>query len=76
MRKKLIEAGIEIKEQAGDEYKVLKKKIKTMKERGLSYQAIADVFDLWKIPTRSAWAHGMRRQFETFTLILVEALFV
>jgi len=32
--------------KTGDDYKVLKK--------GLSYQAIADVFNLWEIPTRSA----------------------
>ena len=53
VRKKLIEAGIEIKEQVGDDYKVLKKKIQAMRERGISYQAIADGFNLWKIFTRT-----------------------
>jgi hypothetical protein len=31
VKKKLVEAGIEIKVQAGDDYKVLKKKIQTMR---------------------------------------------
>lgn len=53
VRKKLLEAGVEIKEQVGDDYKALKKKIQAMRERGISYQAIADAFNLWKISTRT-----------------------
>ncbi len=53
MRKKLLEVGIEIKEQVGDDYKALKRKIQVMRERGLSYQQIADTFNLWKISTRT-----------------------
>ena len=54
VRKKLLEAGVEIKEQGvGDDYKALKKKIQAMRERGISYQAIADAFNLWKISTRT-----------------------
>ena len=53
VRKKLVEAGIEIKEQACHDYKALKKKILAMRERGLSYQAIADAFNLWKVATRT-----------------------
>ena len=52
MRKKLFEAGVEIKGQAGDDQMALRKKIQTMRERGSSYQAIADSFNLWKISTR------------------------
>lgn len=53
MRKKLIEAGIEIKDTQQDEYGLLKSKIEEMRDRGLSYQAIADAFNLWKVSTRT-----------------------
>lgn len=53
MRKKLIGAGIEIKEQAIDEYKALKNKILFMRGRGLSYQAIADQLNLWRVSTKT-----------------------
>jgi hypothetical protein len=56
VRKKLIEVGIEVKEPASEGYKALRKKILIMRERRLSYQAIADVFNLWRIPMRSE--HG------------------
>ncbi|MDO9182314.1 MAG: hypothetical protein Q7U04_07885, partial [Bacteriovorax sp.] len=53
VRKKLIEAGFEVMEHSTDEYKGLEKKIKELRLRSLSYQAIADLFNLWKIKTRS-----------------------
>jgi hypothetical protein len=53
VRKKLLEAGIEINEQGRDNYQAIKMKIQAMRERGLSYQAIADAFNLWKISTRT-----------------------
>jgi hypothetical protein len=53
VRKKLVEAGIEIKEQTIDDCTALKKKILAMRERGLSYQTIADAFNLWKVATRT-----------------------
>ena len=49
----LLEAGIKLEVQTHDEHRALKKKIQTMKERGLSYQSISDAFNLWKIPTRT-----------------------
>jgi hypothetical protein len=49
VRKKLIEAGIEIMEQRTSEQKLLKQKIVEMRNRGLRYQAIADLFNLWKV---------------------------
>jgi hypothetical protein len=52
VRKKLIEAGIELLEQRHDDYMTLRKKIQAMRERGLSYQAIADAFNHWKVSTR------------------------
>ena len=53
MRKKLIEAGVEVMEHPLDEYRALKKKINELRGKGLSYQAIADLFNLWRIETRS-----------------------
>ena len=53
MRKKLVETGIELLDHRHDEHHALNKKIESMRERGLSYQVIADTFNLWKIPTRS-----------------------
>ncbi|RPJ65518.1 MAG: hypothetical protein EHM20_17770 [Alphaproteobacteria bacterium] len=40
-------------ERPSDEYNALKRKIKELRARGLSYQVIADLFNLWKIKTRS-----------------------
>lgn len=40
-------------EHSADEYKTLENKIKELRQRELSYQAIADLFNLWKIKTRS-----------------------
>jgi hypothetical protein len=52
VRKKLIEAGIEVMEHPADEYRALKKKINELRIKGQSYQAIADLINLWKISTR------------------------
>lgn len=41
------------KGQANDDYKALKTKIQAMRERGISYQVIADAFNLWKVSTRT-----------------------
>lgn len=54
VRKKLIEAGIEIVKHRRDEHKSLMKKIEEMRSRGLSYQAIADILNLWKVATRTS----------------------
>lgn len=51
VRKKLLEAGVEVKEQVHDDSNALNKKIETMRERGMSYQTIANIFNLWKIAT-------------------------
>jgi hypothetical protein len=53
VRKKLLEAGIELVDHRCDEYLAVRKKIKAMRERGLAYQAIADIFNLWGVKTRS-----------------------
>lgn len=53
MRKKLIEAGVEIIDQCKDADRLLVKKVEEMRDRGLSYQAIADIFNLWKVATRT-----------------------
>ena len=53
MRKKLLETGIELIDQNRDEHLALKKKIQAMRERGQSYQLIADAFNLWKVSTRT-----------------------
>lgn len=52
VRKKLTEVGIEIKNFSKNEH-LLKNTITNMKSKGSSYQAIADSFNLWKIPTRT-----------------------
>ena len=48
-----MEVGIELVDHRCDEYLALRKKIKAMRERGLAYQAIADIFNLWGVKTRS-----------------------
>ena len=48
-----MEAGIELVDHRCDEYLAVRKKIKAMRERGLAYQAIADIFNLWGVKTRS-----------------------
>lgn len=53
VKKKLVEAGIEIKVEAGDDYTVLNKKIQTMRVRGLTYQQIADLPNLWGVQKRT-----------------------
>ncbi|MGE3611709.1 MAG: hypothetical protein AB7I27_19115 [Bacteriovoracaceae bacterium] len=53
MRKKLLEAGIELVEQTYSEHLAFKKKIQSMRERGISYQGIADALNLWKVSTRT-----------------------
>lgn len=53
VRKKLIEAEIEIKDLSKNEYKSLKNKITEMRNRGLGYLAIANSFNAWKVSTRS-----------------------
>lgn len=52
MRKKLLEAGIELI-QTKNTYETLRRKVTELREKGKSYQEIADVFNLWRIPTRS-----------------------
>ena len=47
------EAGIEIILRKTDVDKALVKKIKKLREDGLSYQRIADLFNLWKLETNS-----------------------
>lgn len=49
----MIETGIEIIDARQDEYKLLKSKIEGMRDRGLSYQAIADLFNIWQVSTRT-----------------------
>lgn len=53
VRKKLIEAGVEIIEHRQDDYGLLKTKAGEMRGRGLSYQTIANSFNLWKVRTRT-----------------------
>ena len=53
VRKKLLEAGVELVEQTYSEHLAMKKKIQSMRGRGLSYQMIADIFNLWKVVTRT-----------------------
>lgn len=47
------EAGIEIIQRKVDEEMALTKKVQRLREQGLSYQSIADLFYLWRIETRS-----------------------
>jgi hypothetical protein len=71
VRKKLSEAGIEIKKKGHDEFKALKRKVETMRERGLSYQSIADSFNLWRVATRTdggQWHPKTVREIEVKTL--------
>jgi DNA-binding transcriptional MerR regulator len=53
VRKKLIEARIELTHRNYNEHTALKKKVRALREKGLNYQAIADIFNLWKIATRT-----------------------
>lgn len=53
VRKKLIQAGIAPKEPSRNERRSLKVKIEEMRQRGMSYQVIAETFNLWKISTSS-----------------------
>ncbi len=53
------------------EFKALKRKVETMRERGLSYQSIADSFNLWKVATRTGggqWHPKTVREIEVKTL--------
>lgn len=52
MRKKLLEAGIELI-QTKNTYETLRRKVTELREKGKSYQEIAEVFNLWRIPTRT-----------------------
>ena len=49
VRKKLSEAGVEIIQQKSDVNKSLVRKIQRLREEGLSYQKIADLFNLWRV---------------------------
>ncbi len=53
VRKKLLEAGVELVKQDFNDHLALRKKIKLMRERNLSYQTIAESFNIWKVPTRT-----------------------
>lgn len=53
MRKKLTSTGVDLINRRDDKQTALKKKIRAMRERGLSYQTIAIFFNLWKIATRT-----------------------
>ena len=53
VRRKLSEAGIEIIQQKFDVDMALVKKVERLRENGMSYQKIADLFNLWRIDTRS-----------------------
>ena len=53
VRKKLLEAGVELVRQDFNDHLALRKKIKLMRERNLSYQTIAESFNIWKVPTRT-----------------------
>lgn len=53
VRKKLFDAGIEVCTKEDEGISALQMKIQEMRARGMSYQAIADAFNLWRIPTRS-----------------------
>lgn len=62
VRKKLIEAGIELNDQSGSDLRSLKNKLR---QRGLSDQAIGDLFNLWKVSARrgeSKWYGKMVRE--------------
>jgi len=53
VRKKIIDAGVELISHRKSEHETLKNKIRAMREEGQSFKAIADKFNLWKIPTRT-----------------------
>lgn len=53
VRKKLSEAGIEIVQQKVDVDNALFIKVKKLRNKGLSYQRIADLFNLWRVKTKS-----------------------
>ncbi len=53
VRKKLREAGIEVLDSKLESHGALKRKVERLRKRGLSYQRIADLFNLWRIDTRS-----------------------
>jgi len=53
VRKKLLAAGVNLIESEPNGSQPLIKKIFSLKERGMSYQAIANTLNLWRIPTRS-----------------------
>lgn len=53
MRKKLFEAGVENFTPKTGENLLLKKKINDLRQRGFTYQKIADVLNFWKVGTRS-----------------------
>ena len=53
VRRKLSEAGIEIIDQKIEIDSALARKVKDLRESGLSYQKIAEMFNLWRVETRS-----------------------
>lgn len=53
VRKKLTDAGVGIKEVPKNDHMLLGRKVKEMRARGLSYQAISDLLNLWRINTRT-----------------------
>ncbi|MGB0454349.1 MAG: hypothetical protein ACPGJV_11625 [Bacteriovoracaceae bacterium] len=53
VRKKLKQAGVDDFEFVVEQDKLLLKKVESMRERGLSYQRIADLLNIWNIKTRS-----------------------
>lgn len=53
MRKKLERAEIEIVQQRVDGERALAKKVQRLRKKGMSYQKIADLFNLWRIETRT-----------------------
>ena len=53
MRKKLKQAGVDDFEYIVEQDKLLVKKIKSMRNKGMSFQKIADIFNHWKIPSRA-----------------------
>lgn len=53
VRRKLSQAGIEIIQQKNDVDRALVKKIICLRERGLSYNNISELLNLWKVDTKS-----------------------
>lgn len=72
MSKKLLEAGIELEDQGRDEHETLKKKILAMRERGLSYEAIVNAFNLWKIATRTGEGQWHAKTIRELTKIVMD----